>query len=228
MARTNQHRSANTAAEHEDDTITVKREVSTDHDLAEEMNSTRVTSIKDEPISRNSTPVSANGKLKATSASSASTPKPKYDSDDATFKDEVDSDTPKLSARSRKAMRTSKKNPPRVAPLFDHLPDASDEANSAYSVIDSCTYQNKYLGYTEHAMECDCSEEWGESTTVARQRSVDMLMFSQTPRQDQIWRVANTQTASTVRQKWSVSGIALVDPTARTNDFGVAYTLMSQ
>lgn len=159
MARTNHQRHG--AEQSDDDTITVKRETSTD-DLAEEMNSTRVTSIKDEPISRHSTPASVNGKFKATHSSSASTPRPKSEIDELAVKDEIDSDTPKMGALPRKGVRTSKKNPPRVAPLFDHLPDASDEANSAYTVIDSCTYQNKYLGYTEHAMECDCQEEWGK------------------------------------------------------------------
>lgn len=51
---------------------------------------------------------------------------------------------------------------PRVAPLFDHLPDATDEATGTFTVLDACTYANRYLGYTEHAMECDCPEEWGK------------------------------------------------------------------
>lgn len=69
--------------------------------------------------------------------------------------------------RTAKSSRSSKKAPPRKAELFDNLPDATDEANGAYQVIESCIYQNKYLGYTEHAMECDCNEEWGKSTPHA-------------------------------------------------------------
>ncbi|EEH46592.2 uncharacterized protein PADG_02690 [Paracoccidioides brasiliensis Pb18] len=48
----------------------------------------------------------------------------------------------------------------RPVPLFDHLPNSTAEATSTFQVIDDCTYANKYMGYTEHAMECDCSEEW--------------------------------------------------------------------
>lgn len=50
----------------------------------------------------------------------------------------------------------------RPPPLFDHLPDKTDEATGIFQVITQCTYSNKYLGSTEHAMECDCSEEWGK------------------------------------------------------------------
>lgn len=66
-------------------------------------------------------------------------------------------------SRTKKVVQKSKKPPSRVAPLFDDYPDATAEANSEYQVIDACIYQNKYLGLTEHAMECDCVEEWGES-----------------------------------------------------------------
>ena len=50
----------------------------------------------------------------------------------------------------------------RSAPLFDHLPDKTVEATSHFEVMSACTYSTKYLGYTEHAMECDCAEEWGK------------------------------------------------------------------
>jgi hypothetical protein len=52
--------------------------------------------------------------------------------------------------------------PPRIAPSLDHLPDVYTEATSTFTVIDACTYQNKYLGFSDHALDCDCSEEWGE------------------------------------------------------------------
>lgn len=58
---------------------------------------------------------------------------------------------------------TSHKVIPRAPPLFNHLPDATEEATSSFQVIDACTYTNKWMGYTEHGMECDCSEEWGKS-----------------------------------------------------------------
>lgn len=46
--------------------------------------------------------------------------------------------------------------------LFDEMPDSTMEARSTFSLMETCTYANKYLGYTEHAMECDCAEEWGK------------------------------------------------------------------
>ena len=150
------------------DTIELKRETSTDNDLAQSMSSTRVATVKDEPLSRSSTPLSASAKLKTNASSSASTPRAKLEHEDSVAKMEDDStnghESPDVeqAVRPKKGVRTSKKNPARVAPLFDDLPDATDKANSTYTVIDSCTYQNKYLGYTEHAMECDCAEEWGK------------------------------------------------------------------
>ncbi|KAK5101357.1 histone methyltransferase set2 [Lithohypha guttulata] len=164
MARTNHSR--NGAEASDDDTITLKREVSMGNNSAEEMSSTGFTNIKDELPSRTSTPASTSNKSDIQHSSFAQIAKTEPETE---IKPEVDtsfkSESPKMAALiSKKGIRTSKKNPPRVAPLFDHLPDARDEANSAYTVIDSCIYQNKYLGYTEHAMECDCSEEWDSAT----------------------------------------------------------------
>jgi len=151
------------------DTIELKREDSTDNDLAEGMSSTRFSAVKDEPLSRSHTPLLASTKMKANPSSSGSTPKAKAETEDSTISSEDDTTNGHKSpdmeqpVRSKKSVRSSKKNPARVAPLFDDLPDATSEANNAYSVIEACTYQNKYLGYTEHAMECDCPEEWGKS-----------------------------------------------------------------
>jgi [histone H3]-lysine36 N-trimethyltransferase len=63
---------------------------------------------------------------------------------------------PKKSSRAAAA-----RAPPRIAPSFSDYPDATAEATSSFQVITSSTYQNKYLGFTESALECDCSEEWG-------------------------------------------------------------------
>ena len=57
---------------------------------------------------------------------------------------------------------STQKVPARTPPLFSHLPDRTAEATNMFQVIADCTYSNKNLGYTEHAMECDCSEEWGK------------------------------------------------------------------
>lgn len=62
------------------------------------------------------------------------------------------------------ARSSSHKVEPRSPPLLDHLPDSTAEVTSKFELMDACTYSNKYMGYTEHAMDCDCTEEWGEST----------------------------------------------------------------
>lgn len=51
----------------------------------------------------------------------------------------------------------------RPAPLFHSYPDKSEEAKSSFQVISACIYSSKYIGSTEHAMECDCTEEWGKT-----------------------------------------------------------------
>lgn len=56
----------------------------------------------------------------------------------------------------------SKKIASKPPTLFLDEPDASAEARSTFEVIDKCIYANKYLGLTDHALECDCSEEWGK------------------------------------------------------------------
>ncbi|KAA8643129.1 hypothetical protein EYZ11_005821 [Aspergillus tanneri] len=58
---------------------------------------------------------------------------------------------------------SSQKVVPQPPQLFSHLPDRTVEAQSTFELMDTCSYANKYMGYTEHAMECDCAEEW-EST----------------------------------------------------------------
>jgi histone-lysine N-methyltransferase SETD2 len=63
---------------------------------------------------------------------------------------------PKLSRSS------SQKVVSRPPQLFDHLPDSTQDALATFEQIEACWYANKYMGYTEHAMECDCSEEWGK------------------------------------------------------------------
>ncbi|WEW56474.1 histone methyltransferase set2 [Emydomyces testavorans] len=77
---------------------------------------------------------------------------------DITVKQEL-GQPPKL-ARS-----ASQKLTARVAPLFNDLPDQTTEAASTFQVMEACTYANKFMGYTEHAMDCDCAEEWDPSTS---------------------------------------------------------------
>lgn len=62
---------------------------------------------------------------------------------------------PKLSRKQ------SQKVPSRPAPLFDHLPDATEDATSEFQVIKDCIYGSKYMGHSEvDSLDCDCSESW--------------------------------------------------------------------
>lgn len=61
-----------------------------------------------------------------------------------------------------KLARTASKVVARAPQLFLHLPDSTADARATFETMEDCTYANKYMGYTEHAMECDCAEEWGE------------------------------------------------------------------
>ena len=50
----------------------------------------------------------------------------------------------------------------RPVQMFDDYADKTEEATGVFQVITQCSYSAKYLGTTEHAMECDCAEEWGK------------------------------------------------------------------
>ncbi|KAL2824008.1 hypothetical protein BDW59DRAFT_148048 [Aspergillus cavernicola] len=66
------------------------------------------------------------------------------------------------------ARSSSQKVIPRPPQLFSHLPDSTQEAQKMFEVIEKCQYANKYMGFTEHAMECDCAEEWDPSSSTNR------------------------------------------------------------
>jgi [histone H3]-lysine36 N-trimethyltransferase len=77
-------------------------------------------------------------------------------------------------AQPPKLSRTaSQKNMARPAQLFLDSPDKTAEASETFQVISDCTYAAKYLGCTEHALECDCTEEWGklDNRTLPPERS---------------------------------------------------------
>lgn len=146
----------------------LKREASTENFDSDETGVNRTGHIKDENSSTLGSPdlraIDPDGNKPSSSPIRNS-----QDLDDiANIKDEKNGTighvSPKReSSRPSKSNRAaSSKNPPRIAPLFDDLPDLTDEAKKGFTVIEACTYQNKYLGYTEHAMECDCLEEWSE------------------------------------------------------------------
>lgn len=54
----------------------------------------------------------------------------------------------------------------RPARLFHSYEDKTEESKSSFQVISGCIYSSKYIGSTEHAMECDCAEEWDSSSRV--------------------------------------------------------------
>lgn len=68
---------------------------------------------------------------------------------------------PKLSRSS------SQKIIARPPQLFLDLPNSTAEARTTFETLEDCTYANKYMGYTEHAMECDCAEEWGKPSFIS-------------------------------------------------------------
>ncbi|MCJ1285470.1 histone methyltransferase set2 [Xylographa opegraphella] len=62
-----------------------------------------------------------------------------------------------------KLSRTASQKVIATAPqMFDHYEDKTQEAAGVFQIITQCSYSAKYLGSTEHAMECDCIEEWAD------------------------------------------------------------------
>lgn len=164
--------------------VVIKEDSPMTTDLAEGLSSTRVTAIKDDATdSAASSPSLQATKIKSSRSSSSSTNVSKTTTNTSIMKKQSDEmnghDTPKMEpeedVKPLKASRSTKSQVvPRVAPLFDHLPDATTEATSSFALMESCTYSNKYLGYTEHAMECDCSEEWGRCYLSVQMNSLKL------------------------------------------------------
>ncbi|ESZ98069.1 hypothetical protein SBOR_1600 [Sclerotinia borealis F-4128] len=69
---------------------------------------------------------------------------------------------PKL---SRKASQKVISRPP---PLFNDLPDSTEEAASVFQVIKDCIYGAKHMGASDHdALDCDCPEEYSDGKNDA-------------------------------------------------------------
>ncbi|KAF5873705.1 putative histone H3 lysine 36 methyltransferase protein [Botrytis fragariae] len=69
---------------------------------------------------------------------------------------------PKLSRKS------SQKVIPRPPPLFNDLPDSTEEAASVFQVIKDCIYGAKHMGASDHdALDCDCPEEFSDGKNHA-------------------------------------------------------------
>ncbi|KIV85653.1 hypothetical protein PV11_01322 [Exophiala sideris] len=160
--------------------VQVKLEGSVDDELGDEPTNNRLAAVKHEnstsPSNSPSIPPTKLKNSRSLSTSSSSRPlaadrehsnakaeSPETNGHDATSTSPVKPE-PKEPSKPAKSSRTASKLPPRVAPLFNHFPDVKDEATSTFTVLDACTYQNKYLGFSEHALDCDCAEEWDPTT----------------------------------------------------------------
>ena len=112
--------------------------------------------------SRSSTPAMANSRSQSPVTKQSAKQSPESGDGQEIIGGEVtvvveDGKPPKL---SRKA---SQKVISRPAPLFNDLPDATEEATSEFSVIKDCIYGGKYMGHSEHdSLDCDCSAEWSK------------------------------------------------------------------
>ncbi|QDS76685.1 hypothetical protein FKW77_000366 [Venturia effusa] len=63
----------------------------------------------------------------------------------------------------------------RAPPLFTDEPDVYDEATKTFEVLPACTYAAKWLGSTEHAMDCDCRELWEDGKNNACDEESDCI-----------------------------------------------------
>lgn len=64
------------------------------------------------------------------------------------------------------ARSSSQKTIARSPPLFHSYEDKTEESKDHFQLIPACVYSSKYIGSTEHAMECDCTEEWGKTVEL--------------------------------------------------------------
>lgn len=125
--------------------------------------------VKKDPDEPNTTtPASMNGRSSpaAKSPSQSQSPVKKDDEHSDELEEKVGGGiTVKLEPGQppKLARSSSQKVVARPPPLFLDLPDSTAEAQSTFELMEACTYANKYMGYTEHAMECDCAEEWRKS-----------------------------------------------------------------
>jgi len=103
------------------------------------------------------------GSKSASRSSSATTMSP----DDAKPAD--DSALAQENGVAPKPSRKSSKLPPRNPPqLFNHLPDATEEACRTFQVISDCLYGSRNMGSSDHdALDCDCAEDWRDGKNHA-------------------------------------------------------------
>lgn len=154
------HDNADSQSESVADAVTAMK---LDHVPSAEANGGPIKKDPDEP--NTTTPAAMNGQSSSPMAKSPSQSQSpvKKDEDPTKLEEKVGGGiTVKLEPGQppKLARSSSQKVVARPPPLFLDLPDSTAEAQSTFELMDSCTYANKYMGYTEHAMECDCAEEW--------------------------------------------------------------------
>lgn len=123
-------------------------------------------------------PSIVNGSLRNGSKSTSHSPHPP-DTMPIQARDKIDEDLKQETVGADIVVKQEPGQPPKLArgfsqkvvvpqsrQLFTHLPDSTDHALDTFERIEACWYANKNMGYTEHAMECDCAEEWGKSSEL--------------------------------------------------------------
>jgi histone-lysine N-methyltransferase SETD2 len=94
--------------------------------------------------------------------SESQTPKSEFDGEEETIGGDI-TVTVEPGKGPKLLRKSSQKVVSRPAPLFSDLEDVTGEAIEVFQVIKDCIYGSKYMGSSEHdALDCDCSEEWGE------------------------------------------------------------------
>lgn len=69
--------------------------------------------------------------------------------------------TPDTEPAPKPSKKPSSKARLRSPPLFDHLPDATEDSMRAFQVINDCLYGSKNMGSSDNdALDCDCAAEW--------------------------------------------------------------------
>lgn len=131
-----------------------------------EVNGGPIKEDPDEPTTTTTTTAPVNGlSLSAAKSHSQSHSPVKKDEPEDGIEEKVGGDiTVKLEPGQppKLARSSSQKVVARPPQLFLDSPDCTTEAKSTFEILERCSYANKYMGYTEHAMECDCAEEWGK------------------------------------------------------------------
>ncbi|GAD97928.1 SET and WW domain protein [Paecilomyces variotii No. 5] len=116
------------------------------------------------PAGSNPAAAAATNGVSSSSVKSRSTSRSpvKKDDDGSEVEEKVGGDiTVKMEpGQPPKLSRSASQKITRPPQLFNHLPDSTADAKATFQMMEECTYANKYMGYTEHAMDCDCAEEW--------------------------------------------------------------------